>query len=194
MELNRKEIIDDILSIEPELKKNRKKLENILEDFILAKPNIEISNEFKKELRHNLLTKMNYNSNIYKNNRFNSLKYFISFILWWVATFSIMWLVWINLDFTDFWNTNNIEILSIQESSYNGDLSRSRAMPENTEVWLMKMDAEPMMEIQEESMIMKTEVFIENNDLFLELETYLKTLSLSKAIIEEILNIIRKYK
>jgi hypothetical protein len=81
MELNRKEIIDDILSIEPELKKNRKKLENILEDFILAKPNIEISNEFKKELRHNLLTKMNYNSNIYKNNRFNSLKYFISFIL-----------------------------------------------------------------------------------------------------------------
>jgi hypothetical protein len=58
----------------------------------------------------------------------------------------------------------------------------------------MKMDAEPMMEIQEESMIMKTEVFIENNDLFLELETYLKTLSLSKAIIEEILNIIRKYK
>jgi len=54
MKINKNEIIDEIILLEPELVNDRKKLENILKDIINIKPNIEISLEFKNELKEKL--------------------------------------------------------------------------------------------------------------------------------------------
>jgi hypothetical protein len=80
MKINKKEIIDEIISLEPELDNDRKKLENILEDIINIKPNVNISSVFKEELKDELLLKIKGNSEVYKNYKYNYLKFFTSFI------------------------------------------------------------------------------------------------------------------
>ena len=115
MTIDKKEIIDEIISIEPGLENDREKMEEILEDFILIKPNIEISSNFKENLKNKLLLKIKNDWIIYKKDKYNSLKNIISFILWWILTYSMVWMLWMNLGLFNFsWIEDN-NIIKLNE-------------------------------------------------------------------------------
>ena len=197
MKINKKEIIDEIISLEPELDNDRKKLENILEDIINIKPNVNISSVFKEELKDELLLKIKGNSEVYKNYKYNYLKFFTSFIFWWITAFSLIWIFWINLNLLNIDKNWNIEELSVQQVNIDSEPEVIETMPMWARMWLMKMSTESILEedmLMEEANIMMEEVLVDNNDLFTELKMYLENLGLDNKIIEKILNIVKKYK
>lgn len=125
MKINKKEIIEELLFIEPGLKKNKKKLEKILDDFISAKPDIKISESFKQELKNNLLNELQKDKkNFYVKNSFINIKNTFSFILWWAIMYSVLWLMWFN--FTNIDKINEINNMELGQVSDNG------AQPNNT--------------------------------------------------------------
>lgn len=199
MKINKKEIIDEIISLEPKLNVDRVRLENILENIINMKPDINISPEFKKQLKEQLLLELNAKSKIDEHNKYNVLKLFISFVLWWVTVYSMIWIFWINLSLFNLEETGNITPVWIEQFQEKDESMIKRSVPVIPEASLMKVNidediavsSDPVME---EFWIMQTEVSIEENELFNELRTYLESIGLSDEIIEEILNIIRKYK
>jgi len=188
MKINKNEIIDEIILLEPELVNDRKKLENILKDIINIKPNIEISLEFKNELKEKLLNRIKLNSYVYKNNKYNYLKFFISFIFWWITTFSLLWILWINLDFLNSNNRINTQELWIVQMWKTSEIQMQRSiMPMSSEI-------STTMTTDIESISDTVKSLPENTSLNTELRNYLEKLSLDDKIIEEILNIVKKYK
>ena len=202
MEIYKKEIIDEILLLEPSLSKDRKKLENLLDHIIKIKPNVNISTEFKDSLKEKLLQELNLRTDLYKVKKFNNLKIFLSFILWWVTTFSLVWILWINLNFIKLDKVIDDIPVWIEQIQVNEGIGLQRTKSKNVEIWLMKMDADTSIDgsvemedsmIMEVNMAMDAEIFTEKTDLFIELEAYLETLGLNTEVINKILDIIRKY-
>jgi hypothetical protein len=177
MEINKDEIIDEIISIEPKFKDDRDKLENMLDDIILSKPNVEISSAFKNELKERLLTSIKvktYNSKKFKINYFKNIA---SFILWWVATFSMIWFLWINLNFDEVWDTLETDLV-IEEIAVDEPIKTKMASPS-----LMMMESEPLIDDNNWSIDLMYE----------EIEKYLIEIGLNPEQIEKIINIIKKY-
>ena len=134
--------------------------------------------------------------------KFNNLKIFLSFILWWVTTFSLVWILWINLNFIKLDKVIDDIPVWIEQIQVNEGIGLQRTKSRNVEIWLMKMDADTSIDgsvemedsmIMEVNMAMDAEIFTEKTDLFIELEAYLETLGLNTEVINKILDIIRKY-
>ena len=134
--------------------------------------------------------------------KFNNLKIFLSFILWWVTTFSLVWILWINLNFIKLDKVIDDIPVWIEQIQVNEGIGLQRTKSKNVEIWLMKMDADTSIDgsvemedsmIMEVNMAMDAEIFTEKTDLFIELEAYLETLGLNTEVINKILDIIRKY-
>jgi len=187
MNINKKEIIDEIISLEPELNNKREKLENILDDIVNIKPDIKVSSEFKNELKNKLLQRINSKSSIDLNNKTNYWKLFTSFVLWWVTVYSLIWIIWFNLNFE---KIDEIESVKVQESKADINMLRTKASPPRPTP--MRMEVESTMSV--ENVIMDSSVdSIGINSLYVELENYLKQVGISKEIIKEILEIVKKY-
>ncbi|MFK7780577.1 MAG: hypothetical protein QM490_05595 [Candidatus Gracilibacteria bacterium] len=187
MKINKKEIIDEIISLEPELNADRVKLENILEDIINMKPDINISSKFKEQLKEKLLLELKGKSKIYVNSKNNTLKLLISFLFGGITVYSMIGIFGINLGLFNIDETENIELVGIEQIQ---EPVAQRAMPTGFEIGIMEISTESVEEVS----VMTEEALVENTDLFTELRTYLENLGLDNKIIEEILNIIRKYK
>ena len=130
------------------------------------------------------------------------MKIFLSFILWWVTTFSLVWILWINLNFIKLDKVIDDIPVWIEQIQVNEGIGLQRTKSKNVEIWLMKMDADTSIDgsvemedsmIMEVNMAMDAEIFTEKTDLFIELEAYLETLGLNTEVINKILDIIRKY-
>lgn len=93
---NKQKIIEEILSLEPELKSKEKELTSLIEKIIETKPNIKISESFRINLKNQLLNKGQVN--VFNKKKINFVQIFMSFLVWWVTAFSIAWIVWINFD------------------------------------------------------------------------------------------------
>lgn len=189
MKINKKEIIDEIILLEPKLANDRKKLENILEDIINIKPNIKISKEFKNELKEKLLTRIKGNSEIYKSNKFNYLKLFISFLFWGITAFSLVWILWINLDFLSLDKSKNIESVWIMQFQEFPESKMRGIMPMWAEISTMSINVESV----DDASIVMDEEFVNNYDLITEIRNYLDSLNLDPLVIQKIIDIIKKY-
>ncbi|MCB9802393.1 hypothetical protein H6761_00030 [Candidatus Nomurabacteria bacterium] len=67
------QIIEELIKLDPELKKYREELPEIVNSLILLKPNLEINDNFRAELKNKLIEKM-LSSPKNKNNNFNYMK------------------------------------------------------------------------------------------------------------------------
>jgi len=181
MKTNKEEIIDELMLLEPELKNDRKKIETLFDSIIDLKPNVNISSKFKKELKEKLLYKIEKKWNLYMKSKYNSLKIIFSFIFWWITTFSLIGLFWINLDLLNINNDKNTDLIWIEIFEWNNwmMLKNTRAAP--MAMWIMNIEED-------------VDLNDSNKELVIELKKYLVKLWLSEVVISQILEIIKKYK
>ena len=180
MEINKKEIIDEIISLEPEFEDKREKLEKILNDIIDIKPSVKISADFKENLKSELLQKAHSNSNIFSNNKSNLLRFITTFLLWWATAFMVVWIFWINLNFVGVWEVENnqninsmknVESVSIQDDTIKDEriISKKRTVINEPKMWMMKMNIDSTSEdnsisdwVESDNLI--EEKFVKNNN------------------------------
>jgi len=203
---NKQQLIDEILSLEPELKSKEKELTKMLETIIKTKPNVKISESFRNDLRSQLL--YSRANSIFKEKKVSYVQIISWFLVWWVTAFSIAWIIWVNFE--------------LFKDSEPKATSYMRWVPTNEEIWFkraMNLEATSMMmaddsEVMEdesfemaESMIpeaiMEEEImsissfesFDENTEVNLESELlqFLKDNNLDIKHLETLLNIISKY-
>ncbi len=190
---NKQQLIDEIISLEPELKNKEKELENIIETIIKTKPNFEISETFRKNLRMQLL-----GSNEIKASSFTKTNYMqiISwFLAWAVATFWIVSIMWIT-------NTP-LEETQIEFKGMTTDVEEAENFIESEamELFEEQMMPEPMIwriskeKVQDISLEEKLKNYFEENKLDMK---YLKNISeimkdLDEKHLKAILEIINSY-
>lgn len=112
MEKNIDKILDELILLDPELKSQESRLREILGDIIKNKPIFSISNEFKNNLKNQLLNNFEYkNKKLEKN---NYIQIVISFFIWWLTVYSLIWIMWLNVSLlSDQDSLDNIDTFSV---------------------------------------------------------------------------------
>ena len=179
--MNKSEIIKEIISLEPELESKKEEIEKLYDEFISLKPDFEISGEFKSELKKSLLETIK-EKDTKKWFKFSYLNSIISFVIWWVASFSIIWILWVDTWVLNIWkDETHIEVESQEITPM---MMKSRSVVPEPEMWIMMMDSVPeAMTISEGT-----------GDTYVELRAYLEEIGLNNDQINKIIEIIQKIK
>jgi len=185
----KQQIIDEILSLEPELKTKEKDLQKLIDIIIKNKPNVKISNNFRNELKTRLLK---FDSNTkFTYSKINYFQIITWFFVWWVTAFSVAWIIWINFD--TIWELEKWlkepMMMSIEE-----DFTETEHMWKSKEMSLKSRSSNIIMEndayISEGSI---SDSLIENKILELELKIFFEKNGIDFKYLDDILDIINTY-
>lgn len=209
MKNNNKKILDEIFSLEPELRTKEKELYKIIDTLIETKPNFEISASFRKKLKNKLL-----NSNKIENTKFNYFQIISWFLVWWLSAFSIAWIMGVNFQSFDMKNKEKLwEVWIMSASMMSDEIWGTEIMNKSNLRWWQRimttsMDEEkPMEELSkvfvdaepiEKPMLMMFDdniVKSENTNelLILELEDFFEKNYIDIKYFDWLLSIILKY-
>lgn len=149
-----KDLLEELYIVEPNLKKQEKKLENIVSLMIQNIPKSEMNNEFKKELKQEILMKIHW-----KKNKYYTLYFPILSSLWLCG---VLLFVWINLSNSLLIGGNAISFAPhIERASENAFGTNIKTTPPSAG-WAMEYAPNPWMRMMAVWKIAADSMMVEN--------------------------------